>query len=100
MLSVPRRTVHDLQAMLFSALSSFESLVAPYPTAQRIGAQPLSKEQFSKLRRDTLRPSTQATASRRNDPEVSSSGPQYSLHELQYDLVLTLKLSKTVFYGR
>ncbi len=101
-LAIPKTSVHDLQAMLFSALSSSESLVAPYPTAQRMGEQPLSKEQFSKLRRDTLRPRIQATARRRNDPEVSSpsSGPQHSSRELQCDLVLTLKLSSTVFYGR
>ena len=88
--------------MLFAALSTSESLVAPYPTAQRMGDQPLSKEEFAKLRRETLRQSTQAAASRRNDPEVtsSSSGPQHSSHDLHRDLVLTLKLSKTVFYGR
>ncbi|KAL3135504.1 hypothetical protein ABBQ38_005984 [Trebouxia sp. C0009 RCD-2024] len=67
-----------------------------------MGDQPFSKQQFSKLRRDTLGPSTQATARRRNDSEVSSlnSGPKHSSHELQCDLVLTLKLSHTVFYGR
>ncbi|KAL3152890.1 hypothetical protein ABBQ38_012197 [Trebouxia sp. C0009 RCD-2024] len=89
------------EAMLFSALSSSESLVAPYSTAQRMGDQPLSKEEFSKLRRDTVCPSAQAIVSSRNDPgfSSSSSGPKQSWRKLQHDIVLTLKLSNTVFYG-
>ncbi len=99
---LPKFTVcSGLQAMLFAALSSCETRGEPYPTAQNLGDQPLSKEQFAKLRRGTLRPSTQAAASR-NDPEVmsTSSGPLHSSHVLKCDLVLTHKLSQTVFYGR
>lgn len=92
----------DLQAMLFSALCSAENVVAPYPTARQMGEQPLSKEQFSQLRRQTLRQSTQATATRHISPEVSSkfSGPQNSSRVFKFDLELAMKLSKTVFYGR
>lgn len=88
--------------MLFSALCSSENIVAPYATARNIGEKPLSKEQFSKLRRDTLRPGTQAAASCHIDQEVTSAdlGRQCVSHLPECDLELTLKLSKTVFLGR
>lgn len=94
--------LYDLQAMLFSALCSSESVVAPYATARNIGEKPLSKEQFSKLRQDTLRPGTQAAASCHIDSEVTSAdlGGQHLPHVPGCDLELTLKLSKTVFLGR
>ena len=97
-----RNTLYDLQAMLFSALCSSESVVAPYATAQNIGEKPLPKEQFSKLRKDTVHPRTQAGASCHIDSEVTSTslGGQYLSHVLECDLELTLKLSKTVFFGR
>ena len=87
---------------MFSALCSSESVVAPYATATYIGEKPLSKEQFSKLRRDTLRPRTQAAASCHIDQEVTSadSGGQHVPHVPECDLELTLKLSKAVFFGR
>ena len=71
--TVARIDVHGLQAMLFAALSTSESLDVPYPTAQRMGDQPLSRKQFAKLTRDTVQPSSQAAASCRNDPQVTSS---------------------------
>ncbi len=86
---LPKDTVCDgLQAMLFAALSSCGTCGEPYPTAQTMGDQPLSKEQFSKLRRDTLPPSAQAAASRRDDLEVTStsSGPLDSSHVLKCTL--------------
>ena len=59
-------------------------------------------EQYSKLQRDTLQLSTQPAASRHTDAEITTpySGPQSKSHALQREIVLTLKLSKTVFYGR
>ena len=94
--------LYDLQAMLFSALCSAENVVAPYLTAQKIGEQPLSKEQISKLRKQTLRPTTQATAACHTSSQVTSaySGLQHSSRVFKFDLELTVKLSKTVFYGR
>ena len=87
--------VHHLQALLFSALSCCEESQTPYPTAYRMGEQPLSKQQFSALRRETLRSSTLA-AGRRNDPEVTSAVSQHQ----QPTTTTKYDLSKTVFYGR
>ena len=97
-----KRHLYDLQALLCTALCSCETVVAPYPTAQNLGEQPLSKEQFPKLRRDTPQPGAQVAASRHSIKEVTSScpAPHHTSHVLQHDLVLTLKLSRTVFYGR
>ena len=88
--------------MLFSALCSSESVEAPYATARKMGGKPLSKEQFSELRRESLRPRTQAAARRHVDQEATSadSGGQHVPHVPECDLELTLKLSKTVFFGR
>ena len=77
----------------------FRFCIAPPVAANK---KPLSKEQFSKLRKDTLRPAMQAAASCHVDQEVTTadSGSQHAPHVPECDLELTLKLSKTVFLGR